>query len=536
MAPTTRICSFALAVAAFGFHPVEARRPERSALGLYAQARLGGMGDAVQTYNDALTAAPNETTVALHAYRHAVIRGDYPLALRAAQSLERAKLYPPDARLLFFIAALRDRDWAAATLRLNDIANGTEFGFMVPLLADWLSFGRGEPVTIPLKKPVAAGGNAYSQESRALLMLARGDTDGGSILVKTLWPLDSYRSQSLRLTAAATLAAQKERDAAVALLVADDRSTATARALIAKGRRLNFAITTPSEGVAFLLSRMAGDLIVQASPRAAVTLSRLAQFADADNPRIALIVAGAFAIGKEKRIALDLSDQLQKDPVYGWDASSLRIDMLEAVGDVDEAITAARERAASSANDLARVGEIEVRRGNFVEAATIFRQAIALTPGTSPNAALLYATGNALDRAGDWKAARPYLERALTMMPGNPALLNELGYGLISNGEDMDRAVEFLSAAARLKPDSAAIMDSVGWANYRLGRNDVAIAQLEQAVSLDQAEPEIGEHLGDAYWRAGRRVDARYSWAAARVQANGAMAARLDGKINRGLP
>lgn len=535
MAPTTRICSFAIAVAVFGPQPAEARRAERSALGLYAQARLGGTSDAVQTYADALTAAPDETTVALHAYRHAVIRGDYPLALRAAQSLERARMFPPDARLLFYIAALRDRDWTAAAVRLNDIANETEFGFMVPLLSDWLSFGSGEPVIIAPRKP-APGANAYSQESRALQMLAQGDTEGGSILVKTLWPLDPYRAQSLRLTAAATLSAQKQRDAAAALLIADDRATASARSLVTKGKKLDFAITSPTAGVAFLLSRMAGDLIVQGLPRAAITLSRLAQFADPGNPRIALIAAGAFAIGKDKAVALDLSDRLQDDPVYGWDAASLHIDMLEALGRSNEAVAAAHKRAGNSTNDLARVGEIEARRGNFAEAATVFRQAMATSPNTAPSAALLHATGNALDRAGNWKAARPYLERALTMMPGNPALLNELGYGLINNGEDMDRAVHFLTAAAQIKPDSAAIIDSVGWANYLLGRNDIAIERLERAVTLDQAEPEIGEHLGDAYWRAGRHVDARYSWTAARVQADGAMAARLDGKIDRGLP
>jgi tetratricopeptide (TPR) repeat protein len=524
-----------LLLAVLGPQQAEARRSETSALALYAKARLSGGADAVRTYQAALTAAPDQPTVALHAYRQAIINGNFPLALRAAQTLERVNLIPPDARILFYIAALRDRDWDAATIRLNDIARETEFGFMVPMLGDWLTFGSGQPVSIAINKnPV--GGNVYMQENRALLKLARGDTAGGSIVVKSLWPLDPYRAQSLRLTAAATLADHKQREAAIALLIATDRATNTARLRIAKGKTLKIGIDSPSGGAAFLLSRMAGDLINQASPRAAVTIARLAQFADPENPRIVLIVAGAFAIGKDKATALALADTLRKDPVYGSDAQSLRIEMLEANGNIDQAVAEARTRATGSINDLARVGDIEARRGNFTEAAKVFRQVIAATPDSPPSAALLFATGNALDRAGDWKAARPYLERALTMMPGNPALLNELGYGLISNGEDMDRALKFLDAAAQIKPDSAAIMDSVGWANYRLGRNDLAIAGLERAVVLDHAEPEIGEHLGDAYWRAGRRVDARYSWAAARVQADGTMAARLDGKIERGLP
>jgi tetratricopeptide (TPR) repeat protein len=535
VAPTTRICSVGLLLAFLGPVAAEAKRSEPSALDLYARARVGGGADAVRAYGDALTAAPDVTTVAFHAYRQAVISGDYALALRAAQALERAKLVPPDARLLFYIAALRDRDWIAATARLNDIATETDFAFMVPMLADWLALGSGEPVVLTDKKPIL-GGEAYAQESRALLMIARGDTAGGIIIIKTLWPLDPGRAQSLRLTAAATLADRGERDAAVALLIADDPATMAARALIAKGRKLKFGVGGPADGAAFLLSRMAGDLIAQHSSRAAVTLARFSQFCDYENPRIALIAAGAFAIGKDKGVALALADRLRKDPVFGDDAASLRIDLLETLGNTDQAVAEARARSTDSIAYMARVGDIEARRGNYTEAATIFRKVLVANPDKSDDGVMLFATGNALDRAGDWKAARPYLERALTIMPGDPVLLNELGYGLIEHGEDMDRAIKFLAAAARMKPDSAAIMDSIGWANYRLGFNDRAISGLERAVTLDHAEPEIGEHLGDAYWRAGRRVDARYSWAAARVQADGAMAARLDGKIDRGLP
>ncbi|MDB5715922.1 MAG: hypothetical protein JWO15_3319 [Sphingomonadales bacterium] len=534
MARTTRICSLALLLAGF-WQPAAAKRSEPSALGLYARARVGGGAEAVRTYQAALTAAPDEPTVALHAYRQAVIGGDYALALRAGQALERAGLVPPDVRLLFYIDALRNRDWKTATTRLIEISHGADFAFMVPILADWLALGTGEPV-FATGRALPIGHDAYAQESRALLLLARGNTVDGSIAVKTLWPLDPYRSQSLRLTAAATLADRGQREAAVALLIADDASTNAAKLLIAKGDGLGIGVDSPAAGAAFLLSRMAGDLITQNSPRAAVTLARFAQFADPKNPRVALIVAGAFAIGKDKGIALSLVDRLAKDPVYGSDAGSLRIDLLEATGDTNRAVAEASARAAFSPNDLARVGDIEARRGNYPEAIAVFLKVLEGRPDGRANGPLFFAIGNAMDRARDWKSARPYLERALTLMPGDPVLLNELGYGLIENSEDTDRAVMFLSAAAQMKPDSAAIMDSLGWANYRLGRNDLAIAGLERAVAMENADPEIGEHLGDAYWRGGRRVDARYSWAAARVQADGVMAARLDAKIDRGLP
>jgi tetratricopeptide (TPR) repeat protein len=537
VARTTRICSLALLLASVAA-PVGATRSSASALELYARARTGGGADAVRAYCAALTAAPDEPTVALRAYRQAVTGGDYALALRSVQVLERTGFLTADARLFLYVSALRDRDWKTASVRLAAVARDAEFAFMVPILADWLTLsGDGGPTATSVRK-LLRGGDAYAQENRALLMLAQGDGVGGSSAVKTLWLLDPYRAQSLRLTAAATLAARGQRELATELLVADDLSTKTARVRIAKRKSLQIGISNPAGGAAFLLSRMAGDLITQGSGRAAITFARFAQFADPENPRVALIAAGALAIGgdDDKAAALVLADRVIKDPVYGNDAASLRIDLLEQLGEVEQAVAKARARSDNSINDLARVGDIEARRGNYAEAAAVFRRVLDLSPDRQTSAALFFATGNALNQAGDWKAARPYLERALTLTPGNSALLNELGYGLIENNEGHERAIGFLDAAAAIKPDSAAIMDSIGWANYLAGNNDLAIAHLEKAVELDNGEAEIGEHLGDAYWRGGRHVAARYSWAAARIQAEGEMVARLDQKIERGLP
>ncbi len=54
-------------------------------------------------------------------------------------------------------------------------------------------------------------------------------------------------------------------------------------------------------------------------------------------------------------------------------------------------------------------------------------------------------------------------------------------------------------------------------------------------ASIDQTQPEIGEHLGDAYWAAGRRIDARHAWTAASAQAGSEATMRLDRKITGGF-
>jgi tetratricopeptide (TPR) repeat protein len=60
------------------------------------------------------------------------------------------------------------------------------------------------------------------------------------------------------------------------------------------------------------------------------------------------------------------------------------------------------------------------------------------------------------------------------------------------------------------------IIDSLGWAYYRLGRYEDAVRELERAVELKPGDPVINDHLGDAYWKVGRRLEARFQWQHAR--------------------
>jgi Flp pilus assembly protein TadD len=66
--------------------------------------------------------------------------------------------------------------------------------------------------------------------------------------------------------------------------------------------------------------------------------------------------------------------------------------------------------------------------------------------------------------------------------------------------------------AVAANPKSGAMTDSLGWAHYRLGDYKKAVELLEAAVELEAGEPEINDHLGDAYWQVGRRNEANFQW------------------------
>jgi Flp pilus assembly protein TadD len=87
-----------------------------------------------------------------------------------------------------------------------------------------------------------------------------------------------------------------------------------------------------------------------------------------------------------------------------------------------------------------------------------------------------------------------------------------------------------------LSPQDGYIIDSVGWAYFRLGRYDDAAEALQTAVQLIPGDPTINDHLGDALWRTGRKLDARFQWSHA--LAFGAEAdekAKIEKKLQVGL-
>lgn len=535
MGRTTRTCSLFVLAVALGTTGAAAKRIDTTALGAYIRARVADKASdsptAVASYAAALTMASDATMVAFRAYRAGVDGGDYALALRAAQALDRTGIVPPDARLLLYIAAVRDRDWRTAIVRLDEIENQDGFGFIAPLLRGWLNLASGE--ADPDNRTSAT---AYVAENEILLGIARGKSTASVEAVKGLWTSDRYRASTLQLAAAATLASQKERIAALALLTGDDPTVVAARAAVSQGKRMSGAVDTPARGAAFVLARMAGDLINENSTRSAITLARLASFADPASANARLVTATALGMAKRDAEALSLIDTVTRDPVYADLARSVRIDRLEALGRVDEAFAEASMRAGRTVNDLTRLGDIEARRGRHVEAATLYRRAVDAVGDDKAGATLWLALGNSLDQGGDWAAAQPAFERALRLTPDDPRLLNQLGYGLAARGLDLPRALALLRRADAAQPENAAITDSIGWAEFKAGRIQQAATTLERARQLNPIESEIAEHLGDVYWAAGRRVEARYAWTAARDTAAPDARIRLEGKIDRGAP
>jgi Flp pilus assembly protein TadD len=77
---------------------------------------------------------------------------------------------------------------------------------------------------------------------------------------------------------------------------------------------------------------------------------------------------------------------------------------------------------------------------------------------------------------------------------------------------NLDKGLEMVKKAVELRPNDGYIVDSLGWAYFRLGRYDDAVKELERAIELRPEDPVINDHLGDAYWKTGRRLEANFQW------------------------
>ncbi len=149
---------------------------------------------------------------------------------------------------------------------------------------------------------------------------------------------------------------------------------------------------------------------------------------------------------------------------------------------------------------------------------------------------LFYARAMSQDAAKHWDKAEADINIALKLSPDQPELLNYLGYSWVDRNQHIAEALVMLEKARQLRPYDGYIVDSVGWAYYRLGRYDDAARTLEAAVLLVPGDPTVNNHLGDALWKAGRRIDARFQWNhALTFSAEGSEKIEIEQKLKTGL-
>jgi tetratricopeptide (TPR) repeat protein len=124
---------------------------------------------------------------------------------------------------------------------------------------------------------------------------------------------------------------------------------------------------------------------------------------------------------------------------------------------------------------------------------------------------LLYDVAMVAEKLDRIDEVESRLKRLIELKPDNAQALNALGYTLVDRTPRTAEGLKLIEKALQIAPDDPFILDSMGWANYRLGKLDDSEKFLRRAFS-DQADPEIAAHLGEVLWAKGERERATELW------------------------
>ena len=126
-------------------------------------------------------------------------------------------------------------------------------------------------------------------------------------------------------------------------------------------------------------------------------------------------------------------------------------------------------------------------------------------PGT------LYTYAMAAEKSGHIEVMEKTLRAILRTNPNDANSLNALGYSLADRNKNLPEAFKLITKAHQLSPKDGFILDSLGWVNFRMGKNALALEQLQQAYNL-KPEADIAAHIGEVLWMMNRPLEAEDIW------------------------
>lgn len=164
----------------------------------------------------------------------------------------------------------------------------------------------------------------------------------------------------------------------------------------------------------------------------------------------------------------------------------------------------------SRADDL-YIAETQLiqKHGASEDALALYEDALAAFPDHHD---LRYNRALYVVELGDFEWMERDLQYVLEQEPDHVDALNALGYTLADRNERLDEAFTLVARALKLRPDSPAILDSMGWVLYRQGELTEAASYLRRALELSEKDDEIAAHLGEVLWISGQYEDARAVW------------------------
>ncbi|MCI5076666.1 tetratricopeptide repeat protein [Oricola sp.] len=506
---------------------------------------------AVTYYSEALRYDPDNIALQQELLLALVTNGQFDDALPLAEQLQDGSQIERVARIVLGIDAIRGRRYLQADSALILTQESDLERLLTGIMRAWARFGGGETdyaleLLDSLKGPewytlftayhgaLIADAAGMRQQAENRYTVGMNSTAGGSASPRTYIRMaESYagflarggETEQATETIAAALKVAPANPALLAL-------AGEGEALASKALR----VADPAHGAAEVLFNIGTALNRDGGESFAALYLELARTLAPDNAQIQFELGGiAERLGLAER-AISYYDRISEDSSFRHLAElqkGLNLADLDLNDEAKAILSHAVETHPEEYRGYLALGGVLASLKDYAEAAAIYESAIAnIDTNDATFWPLYYRMGIAYERVKQWDKAEPAFKRALELSPNQPDVLNYLGYSWIDMNINLDEGLEMIRNAVSRRPRDGYIVDSLGWAYYRLGRFEEAVLELEKATDLRPRDAIINDHLGDAYWRVGRKLEATYQWSQALgMEIEPADAAKIEAKL-----
>jgi tetratricopeptide (TPR) repeat protein len=289
---------------------------------------------------------------------------------------------------------------------------------------------------------------------------------------------------------------------------------------IKASEKLGPLVESPQAGAAEVLFGLGTSLGRQGGEDLALAYLQLSIYLAPRHPLALMSLADLYESVKKPALALRVYQRVPADSPLKRNAEIQLATNLDALDRTDEGKKILSRLMTEQPDDLEAImalGNILRVRKEFADCADVYGRGInTLKTPQRANWLVFYFRGICYERSKQWASAEADFKRALELFPDQAHVLNYLGYSWIDQGVNLDEGMRMIRRAVEQRPDDGYIVDSLGWAYYRIRDFDEAVKHLERAVELKPEDPTINDHLGDAYWKVGRTLEATFQWAHAR--------------------
>jgi tetratricopeptide (TPR) repeat protein len=275
-------------------------------------------------------------------------------------------------------------------------------------------------------------------------------------------------------------------------------------------------VSNAQEGGAEILYNVGSAVSRQGGLPFAQSNLQIAGYLDPKNDAILLALASVYESQDRFVQANSYYGQIgETSPFYrrAMLETGLNLDKLEQPGEAEKTLSGLIERNPDDLVAVLSLGGVYSRQEAYDKSIVLYDKALArISTPERRDWTVFYRRGIAFERTSQWDKAEADFKKALELFPDQPDVLNYLGYSWIDKGLNLDEGLAMVRKAVDLKPNSGFIIDSLGWAYFRLGRFEDAVTELERALELMPSDPVVNDHLGDAYWQTGRKLEAVFQW------------------------